>query len=81
MAPARPNVEFCATPEKGARPVMRVSSDEETAEFFVVMTAQDGPAPPIRVEGKGLAAVVTVGGRDIRFRNGRLMLSAAPSSP
>ena len=40
--------------------------------FFVVMTVQDADAPPIRVEGQGLDAVVRVGEQTIQFVGDRL---------
>ena len=35
--------------------------------FFVVLTFQKGDAPKVQVEGKGLDAVVKVGGQTVRF--------------
>jgi hypothetical protein len=42
-------------------------------EFFVVVTIQKGPAPPVKVEGEGLAAVVTVGGQALAFDGGKIV--------
>jgi len=42
--------------------------------FFVVMTLQDGPAPEVRVTGKGLGATVAVGGQTIRFDAKKIIL-------
>jgi hypothetical protein len=44
------------------------------ADFFVVFTLQNGPAPAIKVEGKGLDAAVTVGKRTIRFDGKKAIL-------
>jgi hypothetical protein len=35
--------------------------------FFVILTIQRGDPPPVKVEGEGLGARVTVGGRTLRF--------------
>ena len=44
------------------------------------MTVQKGPAPAVKVEGKGLDAVVTVGRQTVRFDGGKIVFSprAAP---
>ena len=38
--------------------------------FFVVLTFQRGAPPPVRIEGHGLAAKVTVGRQTVRFEDG-----------
>ncbi len=41
-------------------------------DFFVVMTVQKGEAPPIKITGTGLDALVRVGQQTINFDRGRL---------
>jgi hypothetical protein len=43
-------------------------------ECFVVLTLQQGAAPPVKVEGAGLSAKVTLGGRTISFDGRRIVL-------
>jgi hypothetical protein len=61
---------------RGATHTVRV--DAMTAEgrdhFFFVATVAEGEHPEIRVEGKGLDAVVTVGRRTIRFDGEKIVL-------
>lgn len=42
-------------------------ADPKSGEFFVILTLQEGEAPPVKVEGSGLDAKVTVGGQTIAF--------------
>jgi hypothetical protein len=42
--------------------------------FFAVATIQEGPAPRVRVSGRGLNSVVTVGDRRIRYRDGKVVI-------
>jgi hypothetical protein len=49
----------------------------EAGEYFVVATFQRGPAPPVQVAGRGLDAVVTVGGRTVRFDGEKVVLGTA----
>ena len=46
-----------------------------TGSFFVVITFQRGEAPQVKVKGKGLDAVVTVGGRTVRFDGKKIVLA------
>jgi hypothetical protein len=45
--------------------------------YFCVMTLQRAAPPPVAVTGEGLDAVVTVGGRSVRF-DGRRIIFGAP---
>lgn len=47
---------------------------ESDGSFFVVATFQRGEAPKVSVEGSGLDAKVTVGGRKVRFDGRRIVL-------
>lgn len=42
--------------------------------FFTIVTLQRGVAPPVRVEGEGLAAKVTVGGQSVRFDGEKVII-------
>jgi len=42
--------------------------------FFVVITFQRGEPPPVKVEGKGLDATVTVGKQSVRFDGQKIIL-------
>lgn len=44
-------------------------------DFFVVMTAQKGAAPPLQVSGTGLEAKVTVGRQTILYDRDRIVLA------
>jgi hypothetical protein len=44
------------------------------SEFFVVMTVQQGQAPPIKISGRGLDSIVRVGNQTIHFGKDRLFL-------
>jgi hypothetical protein len=46
-------------------------------DYLVAMTIQKGEPPPIAVQGRGLAARLTVGRRQIRFEDGKLRLDNA----
>jgi hypothetical protein len=48
--------------------------------FFVIITLQRKDAPPVKVEGEGLAAVATVGGRTVRFDGEKIVLGP-PAQP
>jgi len=64
LAPEGARVEVADTLVKVAGP----------GDFLVVMTLQEGPPPDVRAEGRGLDAVVTVGGRTVRLDGTRLVL-------
>ncbi len=49
--------------------------------FFVVATFQRGEAPPVKVEGEGLTATVTVGNQTVRFDGTRILFEPAPGTP
>ncbi len=51
------------------------AADAGEGDFFVVMTLQRGEAPPVEIDGDGLAATVTVGERTIRFDGDRILLN------
>ena len=57
---------FHATPDR----VKATGGDS----YFVVMTFQRGDAPKVAVEGAGLDAKVTVGGRTVRFDGWRIVI-------
>ncbi len=42
--------------------------------YFAVMTIQRGPAPAVRVDGKGLAATFTIGSRRIRWDGAKVVI-------
>lgn len=44
------------------------------ADFLAVITIQRGDPPPIKIEGEGIDARITVGGRTVRFDNGKIVL-------
>jgi hypothetical protein len=74
VTPAEPQVSFDAHRSKAAWTNMRVISDAEQADYFVVMTVQTGAPPEIKVAGAGLEAVVTVGEQEVRFDGRKLVL-------
>jgi hypothetical protein len=43
-------------------------------DFFVVATFQRGAPPPVKVEGEGLGAIVTVGGQKVRLVGNRIVV-------
>jgi hypothetical protein len=43
-------------------------------DFFVVATFQRGAPPPVKVEGEGMAAIVTVGGQKVRLVGNRIVV-------
>jgi hypothetical protein len=49
----------------------------ETPGFFVVLTFQEGPAPVVTAEGKGLSASAQVGQRTIRFDGKKVVMGRA----
>ena len=46
--------------------------------FFVVLAFQRGEAPKVTVQGAGLDARVTVGGRTVRFDGKRIVIEQGP---
>jgi hypothetical protein len=50
------------------------SQDGRSGEFFVVMTLQRETPPQVKVQGKGLASIVTVGNQTIRFDGLKIVL-------
>ncbi|MBM4019147.1 MAG: hypothetical protein FJ288_12610 [Planctomycetes bacterium] len=48
--------------------------DPTAGDFFVVVTLQRGDPPPVKVEGAGLAAKVTVGRRTVAFDGQKIVL-------
>lgn len=58
-----------------------VTASAEPSDFFVVMTLQRGPAPPVRIRGAGPKAVVSVGRRAVRFDGEKIVLSDAAVGP
>jgi hypothetical protein len=51
----------------------RVSTTADGGSFFVVVTLQRGDAPPVKVDGAGLDAKVTVGGQTVRFDGNKVI--------
>jgi hypothetical protein len=43
-------------------------------EYFVVITVQNGQAPAVKVEGEGLSAKVTIGGKPVSFDGAKIVL-------
>jgi hypothetical protein len=60
------------------RPVPGVFADtrDKNASFFFVGTIQPGEPPEIRVSGKGLAAVLTVGKQRVRFDGEKIVFES-----
>lgn len=60
------------------RPIRGVfaTSGNANADVFFVGTIGDGPTPDMRVRGRGIDAVVTVGERRVRFDGGRIVFEA-----
>jgi hypothetical protein len=56
----------------GSETTLRAITNNERAVFFFVMTLRRGDPPQIKVKGKGLAAIATVGDRTVKFVDGRL---------
>lgn len=52
----------------------RVRAETAGGSFFVVGTVQRKDVPAVKVEGQGLDAVVKVGGREVRFDGGKVVL-------
>jgi hypothetical protein len=58
-------------------PVNRVKAsgaDPTAGGFLVIITFQRGAPPPVKVEGEGLGAIVTVGQRTVRFDGQKIIL-------
>jgi hypothetical protein len=43
-------------------------------DFFVIMTVQQGQAPPVTISGRGLDAMVRVGKQTVHFGSYRIFL-------
>jgi hypothetical protein len=43
-------------------------------DFFVIMTVQQGQAPPVTISGRGLDAMVRVGKQTVHFGSDRIFL-------
>jgi hypothetical protein len=52
-------------------------ADPTDGNFFVIVTIQKGPAPQVKIEGKGLEAKATVGNRRIAFDGRKIVMTAA----
>lgn len=52
-----------------------------SGSFFVVMSVQRGRAPGMSVRGAGLQAEVRVGGREVRYRDGKLAIASPLAGP
>ena len=62
------------------RPVRAVfaASGEQSTDFFFVASIGNGPPPEIRMSGRGIDTMVTVGKRRIRFDGEKILLEAVP---
>ena len=54
--------------------VKAVAPNPAEGDFFVVVTFQRGRPQPVKVDGAGLAAKVTVGGQTVRFDGKKIVL-------
>jgi len=54
--------------------VKATGAEENSGEFFVIITVQRKGAPEVKVEGKGLGARVTVGKQAVRFDGRKIVL-------
>jgi hypothetical protein len=72
--PVEPRVSFDVHHSRNAWTAMRVRTDADPAESFVVMTVQTNTPPEMTVRGEGLDAVVTVGEQEVRFDGAKLVL-------
>jgi hypothetical protein len=59
------------------RPIHGVFAEDDDGAFLVVVTIQRNEPPEVRVQGKGLGAVVTVGKRIVRFDGRRIVFDEA----
>ena len=57
-----------------SRAIHVTGADDQTSDFFVILTLQRGAAPAVEAEGNGLDAVVTVGGQTVRFDGKNIVL-------
>ena len=53
---------------------LEVRAETKGDGFLVIMTLQEGDPPPLKVEGAGADATVTVGGRTVRFDGEKIVL-------
>jgi hypothetical protein len=72
--PVEPPVSFDVHHSRDAWTAMRVRTDADPAESFVVMTVQTNTPPEMTVRGEGLDAVVAVGEQEVRFDGAKLVL-------
>jgi hypothetical protein len=72
--PVEPQVTYDVHHSRNAWTAMRVNTQSDPAECFVVMTVQTNTPPEMTVCGEGLHAVVTVGEQEVRFDGTKLVL-------
>jgi hypothetical protein len=71
LSAERRNIVYTKTYNRGkgvmSAPGIYACTDAKDAEFFVIATIQRGNPPTVKVSGKGLKSVVTLGRQRIRF--------------
>ena len=74
-------IEYVGAVKGGPRPVeayhygvRATGPDGEAGDFFLVMTLGRGEPPQVKVQGQGLQAIATVGGRTVRFDGEKIVV-------